>query len=80
MLIGFGVVLLVAGAVLSFAVDVTFDGLDRIGVGWFVLVVGALAVLAGVIRGAVSDVVRRMGRPGPDGVSDRDLLEDSSGG
>lgn len=52
MLVGFGIVLLVAGAVLGFAIDTRVDDVDLVAVGWILMAAGAGSILAGAIRGA----------------------------
>lgn len=52
MLVGFGIVLLVAGAILNFAVDAQVDNVDLAAVGWILMAAGAGSILAGAIRGA----------------------------
>lgn len=47
--IGIGIVLLVVGAVLAFAVDATVAGLDIHVVGWILMAGGLLALLIGLL-------------------------------
>jgi len=47
-----GIVLLVAGAILTFAVEKSADGVDLEAIGWILMAGGALSLLAGIIQGA----------------------------
>jgi hypothetical protein len=48
---GFGVslFLIAVGAVLAFAVDATVNGLDLVAVGWILMIVGAIGLIASLI-------------------------------
>jgi hypothetical protein len=48
---GFGVslFLIAIGAVLAFAVDATVKGLDLVAVGWILMIVGAIGLIASLI-------------------------------
>ena len=52
MLVGFGIVLLAAGAVVSFVVDAQISDADLVTAGWLLMVVGAASVAIGAIRAA----------------------------
>lgn len=52
MLALFGIVLLVAGAVVAFAVDTGADGVDLQALGYILMAGGGLALLAAAIQGA----------------------------
>lgn len=47
-----GIVLLVAGAVVSFAVDRSADGVDLMAIGWILMGGGGLALLIALIEDA----------------------------
>ena len=46
-----GLILLVGGAILTFAVNEAFDGVDLAMVGWILMGGGALALLIAAIQG-----------------------------
>ena len=48
---GFGVslFLIAVGAVLAFAVNTTVNGLDLVAVGWILMIVGAIGLIASLI-------------------------------
>lgn len=50
MLVGLGIVLMVAGAVLVWAVERQADGLDINSLGWILIAGGGLALIAGAIQ------------------------------
>lgn len=52
MLAVFGILLLVAGAIVTFAVDAAADGVDLEAIGYILMAGGALALLAAAITGA----------------------------
>lgn len=52
MLTVLGILLLVAGAILTFAVDRQADGVDLQAVGWILIGGGGLSLLAAAIRAA----------------------------
>jgi len=52
MFAGLGILLMVAGAVLVWAVEKSVDGLDLQAIGWIMIGGGALALLVAAIRGA----------------------------
>lgn len=52
MLALFGIVLLVAGAIVAFAVDTGADGVDLQALGYILMAGGGLALLAAAIQGA----------------------------
>lgn len=49
----FGIVLLVAGAILTFAIDRQVDGVDLQLVGWILMSGGGLSLFVGMSRAAV---------------------------
>lgn len=49
MSIGFGIFLVAAGAILSFAVTATIEGVDLIMVGYILMVAGAITIVVGLI-------------------------------
>lgn len=52
MFVGLGIILLVAGGILAFAVNETVEAVDLVVVGWILMGGGALALLIGAIQGA----------------------------
>lgn len=49
MLTVLGILLLVSGAILTFAVDRQIDGVDLLAIGWILVFGGVLSVFAGMI-------------------------------
>ena len=47
-----GIMLLVAGAIVTFAVDRSADGIDLVAIGWILMAGGALALLVSMIQSA----------------------------
>lgn len=47
-----GIILLVAGAILTFAVDRQSDGVDLAAIGWILMAGGGLALLVAAIQAA----------------------------
>jgi hypothetical protein len=47
-----GIVLLVAGAILTFAIDRSADGVDIVAIGWILMAGGGLALLVAMIQAA----------------------------
>ena len=47
-----GIILLVAGAVLAFAVDQQAEGVNLVTIGWILMAGGAVAMVAAMIQGA----------------------------
>lgn len=47
-----GIILLVVGAVLAFAVDRQAEGVDLVTIGWIMIAGGGLALLVAAIQGA----------------------------
>lgn len=47
-----GIVLLIAGAIVTFAVDKQADGFDLALIGWIMMAGGALSLLVAMIQGA----------------------------
>ena len=52
MLVVLGIILLVLGALVTFAIDAAVDGVDLIAVGYILMGAGALALIAAAIQGA----------------------------
>lgn len=52
MLVTLGIILLLAGALITFAIDAVVDGVDLIAVGYILMGAGALALIAAAIQGA----------------------------
>jgi Domain of unknown function (DUF6458) len=52
MFVGLGVILLVAGGIMAFAVDREAEGFDITQIGWIVMAGGALCLIIGAIQGA----------------------------
>jgi hypothetical protein len=48
----FGIILLVAGAIITFAVDKTADGVDLAAIGWIMMAGGGLSLLVALIQAA----------------------------
>ena len=46
-----GIILIVAGAILAFAVERSADGVDLAMIGWIIMAGGALALLVAAIQG-----------------------------
>lgn len=47
-----GIILLVAGGILAFAVERQADGVDLVAIGWIMIAGGGLSLLAAAIQGA----------------------------
>lgn len=47
-----GIILIVAGAIVTFAVDAAAEGVDLEALGWILMAGGGLALLAAAIQGA----------------------------
>jgi hypothetical protein len=47
-----GIMLLLVGAIVPFALDRSADGVDVVAIGWIVMAGGALALLVSLIRSA----------------------------
>ena len=47
-----GIILLVAGAVITFAIDRQAEGVDLAAIGWILMAGGALALVVAMIQGA----------------------------
>ncbi|HZB41329.1 MAG TPA: DUF6458 family protein [Ilumatobacter sp.] len=54
MLAALGIVLLVAGAIVLFAIDWSADGVDLVAIGWILMGGGGLSLLVAMIQGAGS--------------------------
>jgi hypothetical protein len=52
MLVVLGIILLVIGAIVTFAIDSAVDGVDLVAVGYILMGAGVLALIAAAIRGA----------------------------
>jgi hypothetical protein len=48
----FGILLLVAGAVLAFAIDRSADGIDLVAIGWIMMAGGGLSLVVALIQAA----------------------------
>ncbi len=48
----FGIILLVAGAIITFAIDKTADGVDLAAIGWIMMAGGGLSLLVAAIQAA----------------------------
>ncbi len=48
----FGIILLVAGGILAFAVDKSADGIDLVQIGYIMIAGGALSLVVALIQGA----------------------------
>lgn len=48
----FGILLIVAGAIVTFGIDVAAEGVDLAAVGWILMAGGVLALLAAALKGA----------------------------
>jgi Domain of unknown function (DUF6458) len=48
-----GIILIVAGAIVSFAIDRAVDGVDLVVLGYILMAGGALALIAAAVRGAL---------------------------
>lgn len=51
MYVGLGIILLVTGAILAFAVNDSVEGVDLVAIGWILIAGGALALLVSAIQG-----------------------------
>lgn len=49
---GLGIILIVAGAIVAFAIDRAVDGVDLVMLGYILMAGGALALIAALVRGA----------------------------
>lgn len=47
-----GIILLVAGAIITFAVDRQAEGVDLAAIGWIMMAGGGLALLVAAVQGA----------------------------
>lgn len=70
MLTVLGILLLVAGAVLTFAVDWQAEGVDVQAVGWILMAGGGLSLLAAALRAAGFAAARSQGAASPRSVRD----------
>jgi len=52
MLAALGIILLVIGAIVTFAIDRQAEGVDVAAIGWILMAGGGLALLAAMIKGA----------------------------
>lgn len=62
MLSAAGILLLVAGAILTFAVDRDVEGVDLQLVGWILMAGGGLALVTAIVRGAAVESATRRAR------------------
>lgn len=51
MWVGLGIILMVVGAVLAFAVNETVEAVDLVAIGWILIAGGGLALLISAIQG-----------------------------
>ena len=54
MLVAFGIILTIAGAIIAFAVDTQVENVDLAMVGWILMAGGIASVVAGAIKGATA--------------------------
>jgi hypothetical protein len=47
-----GIILLVAGAIITFAVDRQAEGVDLAAIGWIMMAGGALSLVVAIVQGA----------------------------
>lgn len=52
MLVVLGIILLVVGALITFAIDAAVDGVDLVAVGYILMGAGVLSLIGAAIRGA----------------------------
>ena len=52
MLVAFGIILVIAGAIVTFAVDAQLENVDLAVVGWILMAGGAASIIAGAVSGA----------------------------
>lgn len=52
MLIAFGIILTIVGAIITFALDAQVDDVDLAVVGWILMAGGVASIIAGAIKGA----------------------------
>ncbi len=52
MLVAFGIILAIAGAIITFAVDAQVDNVDLAVIGWILMAGGVVSIVAGAIKGA----------------------------
>ena len=52
MLVAFGIILVIAGAIVTFAVDAQLENVDLAAIGWILMAGGAASIIAGAISGA----------------------------
>ena len=52
MLVAFGIILTIAGAIITFAIDAQVDDIDLAAVGWILMAGGVASIIAGAIKGA----------------------------
>lgn len=50
MFTGIGIILLVAGAILAFAVNESVESVDLVMIGWILIAAGGLSLLIGAVR------------------------------
>jgi hypothetical protein len=51
MFVGLGIILLVLGGILAFAVNESLEGIDLVMVGWILIAGGVLSLVIGAIQG-----------------------------
>ena len=52
MLVRIGIILVIVGAIITFAIDAAVEGVDLKAVGFILMAGGGLALVAGAIKGA----------------------------
>lgn len=52
MLVAFGIILFIAGAIVTFAIDTGVDGVDLTALGYILMAGGAISLIAAAIQGA----------------------------
>ncbi len=60
MFTAFGIILLVTGAIFTFALERQIDGIDLATVGWILMAGGAASLLIGMLTAAVRTAPTRM--------------------
>ncbi|GAB3710514.1 DUF6458 family protein [Mariniluteicoccus flavus] len=69
--IGLGILLLLIGAVLTFALDVNIPGVEDDTLGWILMVVGALALILSLVLNAMRNRTRHVSETRVEGAPTR---------